>query len=747
LLLAVVVALWAALAWPLVSGERTLLLRDVMTTHLPYKWFGASELAEGSIPAVNPTWALGQPFRGNPNALPFYPGNLLYLALPFWSAFALHYMAHWLLALFAMRALARELGQSAEGALLAGLAYAGSGLFLSLLTFYNLLTVAAWAPLVLAGAVRGGRRGVAFGGLACGLMLLGGEPVAAAMIVPAIFVAAWERRRFAPALATAASIGGLGLVVALPQLVATARVLDFTWRAAHGLAADQVAKQALHPFRLLELVLPLPWGWPGSMGRFGFWSAEVTPHVPYIYSLHIGVVAAALAGFAACALPKLRRWSLLAAVALALAWAGGLSGEATFAATGGLFRYPQKLILLFTLAAAPLAGWGLDRARDSRAARRALAFAAAGCLAFAALAWALRAPLVELLRTRLATGGDAVLAGTAAAGWIVAFALAGVALALAAWALRAGRPLVAVAVQLVALLQLAPAFTTGRVSDYAALSPFGARIEPPRTLLTVPLLAPDWEPRAKHRLEGDGIVASVGVGWQNVEPPFGVPHGIRYPLAPDLEGMTSPLSVLLLDQLARADWTVRVAWLRRLGVGWVVRYGQEAVAGLERVEVGTHAGAAVGLDRVDSPASTVRWPAKVVTARNPIEAWRFVAGGGPGSGAEATEVAVTSRPVAHRPGASVRLVEERADRIVVDVAGEGGLLVVTRAYQPLYRARLEGGAELATQPVDIALLGVELPAGSGRVVIEIPSAPERFAGVVALVLALALVVVAIRSRA
>ena len=113
LLLAALAAAWLLVTLPLLSGEKTLILRDVLTTHVHLKAYGAAALAHGSIPAFNPTWALGQPFAGNPNALAFYPGNLLYLLLPFWSAFNAHYVLHWLLAFVAFRKLARELGQSA----------------------------------------------------------------------------------------------------------------------------------------------------------------------------------------------------------------------------------------------------------------------------------------------------------------------------------------------------------------------------------------------------------------------------------------------------------------------------------------------------------------------------------------------------------------------------------------------------------------------------------------------------------
>ena len=74
-----------------------------------------------------------------------------------------------------MRSLARTLGRGPAAALFAGLTYAASGFLLSALTFYNLLTVAAWWPVVMAGVLRTDRRGLLIAGAACGLAIYGGE--------------------------------------------------------------------------------------------------------------------------------------------------------------------------------------------------------------------------------------------------------------------------------------------------------------------------------------------------------------------------------------------------------------------------------------------------------------------------------------------------------------------------------------------------------------------------------------------
>ena len=163
LLLATVLLVWAVVAAPLVSGSRTLFQRDVFAVHLHLKWVGAAALHAGEVPAFNAQGALGQPYRGNPDALAFYPGQSFSISsLPFWSAFNLHFALHWLLAFFTMRALgARARPGASSRRCSRASTYAGSGWLLSGLTFYNILGVAAWWPL---GAGRGCAGGSGGGG-------------------------------------------------------------------------------------------------------------------------------------------------------------------------------------------------------------------------------------------------------------------------------------------------------------------------------------------------------------------------------------------------------------------------------------------------------------------------------------------------------------------------------------------------------------------------------------------------------
>mgnify|MGYP001569598418 CR=1 FL=1 len=733
-LLTLLAVAWLAFSAPLLFGDRTLLVRDVFTTHLTAKYFGAQALAVGEIPAFDTMRALGQPFAGNPNSLAFYPGNFLYLVLPFWIAFNAHYVLHWLLAFVGFRLLGKELGQSPLAASFAAMTFAASGYVLTLLTFYNLLAVVAWLPFVLWGLARGGRRGLLWGGLACGMMLLSGEPLTAALGIPPMVLVATERHGLKRGLLACLAVGGLGLAVALPQLVAVVRVFGFTFRGAHGVTPIEASSHSLPLARWLELLLPLPWGWPSNLERFAFWS-KVTPTTPYIYSLHCGIVALV----AATAAVRRMRWTWLAVAGLVLGWAGGLSGDWVLTLTGGLFRFPQKLILWTTVALALLAGWGFDRlfpAAGAPAKARGIRVLAGLFGAVTLLLWIAREAVRDLFIGRLGAR-DPAAAATQQTQWMLAALLSALLLWVASSAVRKRRPALFVIAQGAALLQLTPLLTTARLSTFAPPAPWIEKLGGERDVAAVWHLVPAWDEDEKDR-----PVLSETQGWSDarldLDPATGALHGLAYPVTSDLEGIYSPLSTLLNRNLASHGWPMRVRWLRRLGTDWLVRReGEPESPPLPLIASETRLGVASELYRVPGSAPAVRWPRELVVADSPIAALALDLASA-AAGLDALSVGIASRPVAHVAGASLELLSRRFDRLRFAVDGGGGLAIVERAYFPIVEARLENGERLPTQPADLVLLGIEIPPGRHVVTVETSMRPEAIAAAIALLTALIL---------
>jgi hypothetical protein len=713
---AAAVVVWLALSWPLLTGSSALYLRDNFNLFLPLKAYGAEQLEAGRIPAVNTSWGLGQPFRGNPNAAAFYPGNLLYLAMPFWSAWGSHFAIHWLLAALTMATLARGLGSSREAACLAALTYAGSGWMLSALTFYTTTVVAAWWPLVLWGAVRGGRRGVCAGALACGLALLGGEVVLAALgMLPVAVFGIWQagaRRGIGRALAIAAG----GALVAQPQLIAFTRVLPHSFRASHGVPAGQVGAYALGTERFLELLMPFPFSDP--ITRQAGLAGVAPARMPYILSIFFGLAALAMAANARARsdAPDGRSsafWpcSALAASGLLLAWAGGPLAPVLKSLTFGLFRYPEKALFWLALALPLLAGAGLDRARRGHVDRK--------------IWWILAAILCATLIATFAIGretGSAAARDQLVRQVVVALLMVG----LMAWAAARKQTAWLLGLQLISVLQLHPLWLTDDTSLYRRPRGLAERLDGASAVLPVRLLYPPWDDGASRPAGGKPYAATRANALALGQGP-GVLHGLTYPAAPDVEGLHHVFFHFALFWTSQGTWSERIAWSRQLGV--------EAMA-IDRelpLELGLapHAAIEVGgietrLYRLDDSPDLVWWPQRLELAASPRQAFELVAARSQASDAVAAPFAID-----HAAGGRVTAVEHGPDHLSLEVSGGGGIAVVRRAFQPIWRARL-GDRPLPVYPVDLTFLGVQVPAGDHRVELTIDSRPELWGAVAAL---------------
>ncbi|HEV7572992.1 MAG TPA: hypothetical protein VGQ21_15945 [Thermoanaerobaculia bacterium] len=214
--------------------------RDNFSTHYPIKVLSAAAFRAGEIPWWNFADGGGQPLAGNPNTLTFYPDNILYLILPAHVAFNLHFLLHLILGWLAMRALTR----SKFGAWM----WVLSGVAMSALSFYNLITAIALIPLALLGAER--RNAVQLG-VAFGLLALAGEPVIiVATAIAVLILSAPPNLRVKPFPVAIA----IALAIAVPQLIAYAEIAKEVERA-HGYSAQTVLNASFDPTRLLELLV------------------------------------------------------------------------------------------------------------------------------------------------------------------------------------------------------------------------------------------------------------------------------------------------------------------------------------------------------------------------------------------------------------------------------------------------------------------------------------------------------------
>jgi hypothetical protein len=692
-------ALLAVLAAAAISWGGLFYFRDNFSTHYALKSVSAASYRHGQIPFWNELAGGGQPLAGNPNALTFYPDNILYLLLPFHVAFNLHFLLHLFLAFAAMRALCRETGSSDPAASLAAFLYAASGLSISATVFYNLVTAVALVPLAFCATERLVRRpswraGLALGA-ACGLLGLAGEPVTVAGAALGIAIIAFARMRQAthrakpdpaspadetPAaaplrLALAGCVAILAAAaIAAPQLIAFSEIAHEVERSAHPFSSRSVLAASLPPWRIAELVAGPLRGLVTDLGPHAFHPAA-GGYPPLFPSLFMGgAVIPALFRRGA-----LRRYQLLAASMLFLAL--GASNPVVRLAVDSVGslrfgRYPEKLALPLVVALFVLIGeWLTMRRRDG---------------GWLLLALALPLPLVGFDLVRRSSDGalDAVAALAAAAILCSLLTAALPGLPDIRIAILMLFPIVYWAVRVAPVDRYAPyrdaLAAAGALSGHSVVVPDG-RVTLPAAIST----------RDEYRLRA-----------RLVQPLFGAAAGIRYTLDRSPEGMYSFLSRIAWERFSAAP-----AWLAER---YAALAGSEAILGQRNTSGATEA----TVYAIRGPVTDARFVASALPARSIQEAVRIIETPSFRPGVDAV-IPAPARLLAS--GRVISLVRS-GGRIEVAVVCDGeALLRLPESYWSAWGAAAipsrndSTPVALRTLPVDLDRLGVIVPAGTWRV--------------------------------
>ncbi|MHC4860833.1 MAG: YfhO family protein [Planctomycetota bacterium] len=361
-----------AMLHPLVFGGEIFFFRDFGRYYLPVKEVCLDRMLAGEFPLWLPELNCGTPVHGELVHALLYPGNVLLLPRgPL--GWGLYFAAHLVLGGLGAFALARRLGAKDTGALLTGLAFAGSGYLVSQLHHVPYATTAAWSPLILLLGLRAGdgvRSALPLLGLALTMAALAGEPftlLQTILLLVVLVLAGLSRSRIRALLSLGAA--GVGaLLLASPTLLPALIQLGESVRA-EGLDPDEAGFGSVHPVRLLTLLCPEAFGrqqfsieWKVSLLGLRM---EMVPAV--LVGIHLGAVV--LVAALAAPVRRLRAARVLAVVAIAatvLAFGTHVGASTLLSRTvPGLenFRFPDKYWLLVTLAAVLLAGLSLEGLR------------------------------------------------------------------------------------------------------------------------------------------------------------------------------------------------------------------------------------------------------------------------------------------------------------------------------------------------------------------------------------------------
>lgn len=755
------VIVWFVL--PLVRGTDTLFLRDVFNTHLSKKWVQAEAMRDGELPIVDTLRDGGEPHLGNPNTVPLLPDNLLYLIAPTLWAFNAHFWIHLLLAPLTMFWLARAWGLKREAAWAAGICYAASGFFLSNLGFYNLVAGAAWTPAFVAALLQlarsdSERRDLLPVGLIWTVLLLAGDPMTCVMALSLGLSAVlaqqgWRKVRW-PAVAVAIV---LGTVIAAPQWVEFLRILPMSYRGHMGFSEAAATAASWHPLAVIE------WGIPFFFGRpdLAFWGQEFHGgNLPLFPSLYPGILALILVLGSGRPTDRPARW----------AWA--IAGLGMFLALGehnvvvrlllkipgtDLMRLPVKFWLLTAIGLALLCGLGFDRLISGSSRRFFWKILAGMGLVYLSL-W--------LGLGGVGTEGPSWLAGKitgslaservlleqqAWSGWaLITLGL----LAVIGLIYRLGRrsPTLTGAALLVLHLTvqlwiLRPAMPMVKVAEFLRPPDLLSHVEEGEIIThgkSNGLFGP-----AKMSLADYPDARPVWLQRQvfaELYPVAGSIWGRRYDFAISAEGLDAFLTRAAAEALRVLPDDKRVRLLAASGVD-VLLLGRELESGTEEVATLRHRQAGLGgeifvYEVRAAPMAQFLGDVRRAPHVNAALEWITAADFDP----TRTVVLPAGGPSLEGSPGQVEIIKSESHRMEFQVTSDvPGVLVLQRAFLPIYRAEVDG-EPMPIVAANIHRLGIELPAGDYGVEVWVDRRPLWLSIVVALCSLAALMALSVRWR-
>jgi hypothetical protein len=369
--------------------SRTFGDRDLLPFFLPIEKAVHAAWRAGRVPLLLPEISFGRLLAANPNTGAFYPVRIAMAALPFPFAFKLFPILHLWLAGVGVFRLARRRNCSFGGSTLAGLILAFCGPAVSEIAYPDFLPGLAWMPWLITAALDirrlpSARRGALAGAIWL-LMLLAGDVVTCGLGFLGSVLAFVEEDGRERGRALGFLAGGIfaGTLAASIQIIPAILYTPLTIRALGRFTLQNSLLWSVHPWRLVELAVPFPFGNVADGGRVWgerLWDGKLAG---FFVTLYLGVFTAL-----SWAIARPRRRLFLhgfALVSLIGATVGSLVPAEMLNRTSPVpLRYPEKLLAGFIVASAVAAAHAFDRLGGRRGAVAGLAVAAV--LAIAAIA-------------------------------------------------------------------------------------------------------------------------------------------------------------------------------------------------------------------------------------------------------------------------------------------------------------------------------------------------------------------------
>jgi len=713
--LAVAALLLVAIFFPVITGARTLFIRDLGSTQIP----AGEVFTTLGFSLINPYASFGQSYLLNPNLgvlFPFAKGARaanLQILLGLYATFAGVFLF-----------LHRRTGDVKASALGASF-FSLSGYVLSSTSFLNAITVIGCGSMALAmlDALRTGRRGVGWipAIVFTILMWIGGEPVLAAIFTVAIaallFTSELSSRRPIAAL-------GAGTLLAAPYWVSVARGAVDSYRLTAGFSAEEAFANSMHPMRILEMAAPKIFGdWDSiSANWWGF--AFTGNQLPYVACTAIGVPALVLFLLALTRRGKNQKFAILACSTFALSVVGASESLIRLLSVFEPFpiRYPVKLHLATSLFISIAAAMQLAETRSLKSQRseRRLTIAAfvvsslillitivpsAGRAIFEPMLWSpswkTGAGMLPTFLARASVSAAWVLGSIAAFYFMRRTANPGVerSLAMAVVAtvgisLRGLMPTAPISVESSQFLSAAKAMH-GRLMERA-----GKDLDPVRRGLFGSY--PDDDIRNFALLQRRQLWALSGSA-----------SGVRYAFDRDPDGSYAWRMVRLTRHLDSLSWERRLAWLRQSGVVGVISYQRLPPGQYQPVVAESSIGVPAVLYSVNNSLPETRRVSCAVSARTFEEALPIL-----DAGLDDRSIVLESSDVScSLVVGSLEIIEDSPEQLQLVTTGSvPGWIFASRSFTSRVGA-VVNGVKTPVYPSNAAFLGIPVPIGQSTVTV------------------------------
>ncbi|MCJ7579667.1 MAG: YfhO family protein [Candidatus Aminicenantes bacterium] len=376
--------------------------RDSTILEIPARHLCVQLMKEGNFALWTDAYGNGQPFLANPKNAVLYPSTWLYLLLPFFLAFKIHYVLHFILGWLGLYYLCKSYSLSEKASFLGATVFLFSGIFLSSLEFYNHVAALCWMPWILLVLHRYQKRFfprlIVLAGF-WSLLILAGTPYVViitgcfALTQTLLLRSMRPKRLMMLALAVV-----LAFAITAVQLIPTIDLYRTSVRE-QGTSAVWSGQ----PLQLFNFVFPHVLGNDRQPGHHDYWGSYLFERgAPLYYSLFLGFGVFFLA-FSGLKRPLDYRHYLF--IFLSLFFFVLALGNRTpfyslwkFLPPFSAIRYPVKYLVPFTFCLAMLSALGFDRlfkekGRGERKNSSLVVFSAALLVLF----FLIKSPLLEIL--------------------------------------------------------------------------------------------------------------------------------------------------------------------------------------------------------------------------------------------------------------------------------------------------------------------------------------------------------------